>query len=115
MSDQRTFWTAIVTMVIWVAMTVISIIFMTLEDVTALGAAAFVIIMAGVAIGGTIAIWTGETESARQPGGMRGDTRKTKRGDPERIARLIEQLDGDQMVELETLLMARRDDALDDR
>lgn len=114
MSDQRTFWTAIVTMVIWVAMTVISIIFMTLHDVTALGAAAFVIIMAGVAIGGTIAIWTGEAEPARQPGVMR-DPRKAKHGDPERIARLIEQLDGDEMVELETLLMARRGDLLDDR
>jgi len=114
MSDQRTFWTAIVTLVIWVAMTVISIVFMTLDDVTALGAAAFVIIMAGTAVGGTIALWTSRAESAPQPA-QAHDARKIKRGDPERIARLIEHLDSDQMVELESLLMARRDDTLDGR
>ncbi len=114
MSDQRTFWTAIVTLVIWVAMTVVSIIFMTLDDVTALGAAAFVIIMAGVAVGGTVAIWTGEAESGVRPAATH-EPRKNKRGDPERIARLIEQLDSDEMVELESLLMARRDESLEDR
>jgi hypothetical protein len=55
-------------------------------------------------------IWRGEgaaAHSADQTGSL---DMKSKRGDVQRIGRLIEQLDGDEMIELETLLSVREYD-----
>jgi hypothetical protein len=118
MRDLRTFWAAVITAIMWSAVALISIIFMRLADVTAAGAAVFVIIMAGIAIGGTAVVWgstvaTPVTASQARTDSARG-TRKSKRLDPERLARLMETLDEDQIIELETLLMAQRENGLDD-
>lgn len=111
MDDQRTFWMAVVTAVMWASLAVISIIFMRLPDTTALGAAVFIIMMAGIGVGGMAAVWdSGREKSAssarqEQPAGA---GHKVKRMDPERLARLMETLDEDQIIELESLLMSRQ-------
>jgi hypothetical protein len=117
MANQRTFWSAIVTMVMWVALTVISIIFMFLDDVSSAGAAMFIIIMAGMALGGTIAIWEttsqGQESTQDDSGASRAaasSQRKSKRAVSPDLARLVDQLDQDQIIELETLLLSRDDE-----
>lgn len=118
MHERRVFWTAMVTALMWIVIALISIVFMRLEGVTAAGAAIFVIVMAGIAIGGTAMMWStlaGVPAAANLPAAeVSRRTTKTKRLDPERLARLMETLDEDQIIELETLLLAQREDGLDD-
>jgi hypothetical protein len=56
----------------------------------------------------TFGIWGG---FSRQLAGDAGqiEARKQKRPDQERVTRLVEQLDDDAMIELETLLVTRKD------
>lgn len=115
MQDQRTTWAAIITAMMWIAIIVISAIFMAMDDVSALGAAFFVITMAGIAVGGTAIVW-GSMPADSVPASIESGSRsrrKSKRLDPDRLARLMESLDEDQVIELESLLMAQREDMLD--
>ncbi len=119
MRDSRIFWAAAITAVIWVALTAVSIIFMTLGDVTAPGAAVFIVIMMGLGIGATIPIWGFATSADRASApeertASRTDSYKFKRGSRERLARLLEQMDDDDIVELESLLSRPPESDFDD-
>lgn len=117
MNDQRSVLAAIITGMMWVAVIVVSAIFMAMDDVSALGAALFVITMAGIAVGGTAIMWgavsdpTPTTQVIQDADRQR---RKNKRLDPERLARLMETLDDDQMIELESLLLAQHNPMQDE-
>jgi flagellar biosynthesis component FlhA len=113
MSDQRTFWAAIVTMVVWVAIAVISVAFLLIAETSSLGAAIFIILMAGMGIGGMAVVWDSPESRASAPPTARSEqrrSRKKKHAEQESMARLLETLDEDQIIELETLLMAQQDD-----
>lgn len=117
MHDQRAQLAAAITGIMWIAVIVVSAIFMGMDDVSSLGAALFVITMAGIGIGGTAIMWSGISESApaaRSDREASRQHRKSKRLDPDRMARLMETLDDDQIIELETLLMAQRQDMQDE-
>ncbi|GAB4569136.1 MAG: hypothetical protein Kow0077_01160 [Anaerolineae bacterium] len=113
MENPRAFWAAIITGVIWVAVGAISVIFMGMEGVSALGAAIFIVIMAGIAVGGTAVVWGTEAdrpvERSERAAARARRARKSKRIDPERLERLMEVLDEDELIELESLLMAQRE------
>ncbi|MFC1959577.1 hypothetical protein ACFLYO_02595 [Chloroflexota bacterium] len=113
MNEQRTFWAAIVTIVMWVALTMISLVFMMEMTTNALGAGVFVIIMAGMAIGGTAVIWDNVGRQPAVQASSSKQRRKAKREQRARAAQLVEDLDADQLIELETLLLAGQDDLLD--
>lgn len=116
MNDQRSVLAAIITGIMWVAVIVVSAIFMAMDDVSSLGAALFVITMAGIAVGGTAVMWGAVASAPPVPpttAERNHQQRKAKRLDPERLARLMESLDEDQIIELETLLMAQREDLHD--
>jgi hypothetical protein len=68
------------------------------------GFVAILTIVAGLA---TMAVWRGAGQSGAASA---QDVQKAKRVQSSRIARLMEQLDEDEMIELETLLLARQDD-----
>lgn len=63
------------------------------------------IFMLGAAIA-TAALWTGNKETAISVDERRS---KTKRAQPTRVQRLIDDLDDDEVYELETLLLSRED------
>jgi hypothetical protein len=114
--EPLSFWAAIVTMVIWVALTVISVLFMTMHGTDALGSAIFIILMTGMGIGGTAVVWENIAKFRHQepqPTQRRASRKDKRRTSSERIERLIEVLDDDEIIELETLLLAREDDAID--
>ena len=116
--EPVSFWASIVTMVMWVALTIISALFMSMSGSDALGSAIFIIILAGIGIGGTAVVWE---NTAKMRGGepsevQRSRARKDKRRTSSaRIERLVEALDEDEIIELETLLLARDDDELNYR
>jgi hypothetical protein len=116
MREQTAFWAAATTIVVWVAVTSLAVVFMIFTKPEALGAAIFVFLMAAMGVGGTVAIWeaVGKTHSQPEKEPARTELRKAKRGSDAqgRIERLVESLDEDEIVELETLLLAREDDAL---
>ncbi|MBN2471891.1 MAG: hypothetical protein JXN59_14305, partial [Anaerolineae bacterium] len=84
MQDQRGLWAAVITGLMWVAFIVVSAIFMAMEGVTPLGAAIFVIMMAGIAVGGTAAVWDSlkAAPSALEAQAAGGQAHKAKRFDP---------------------------------
>ncbi len=116
MTDRMFFWAAVTTMVTWTAVTVLSVLFMNFGQPTAAGAAIFIIIMGGIGVGGTISIWEAVGKLAAQEAKAlrthEKETRKVKRSERDRVARLVERLDEDDLVELETLLLARDDEPL---
>jgi hypothetical protein len=57
MQDQSSFWGTIATIVMWVGMSAMSVLFMLLMRPDALGAAIFLLIMAGIGVGGSAVIW----------------------------------------------------------
>ncbi len=117
MQEQRAFWAAVITGLMWIAVIVVSAIFMAMEGVTPLGAAIFVIMLAGIAVGGTAAVWDSlkAAPSAPEVATAGGQRRKAKRFDPERLARLMDTLDEDQIIELESLLLAQDETRLDEQ
>lgn len=118
MENQRTFWAAIVTMVMWVALTIISTLFMVMTDATAIGVAVFIIIMAGIGVGGTGVVWTGDAGNTAQyaspPQTESSSQRKSKRPDRRRLKNLMDELDDDQIVELEYLLTEQQNTFFDE-
>jgi hypothetical protein len=114
MDDRFRFLT---TSIIWVAFAVILItLFITMAAANAdltggnlIITAAFVMFLTAVAGVSTLAIWRAPHAAAPLPDAQ--DRRKSKRLDPSRLARLVEQLDEDEIVELETLLLTREEDA----
>ncbi len=99
------------TIAIWTALMVILGVFLTLADMSYIGggnATTIVITLALTAALSTWAVWIragGTTVQSEQH-----DLSKAKRLDPRRVERLIEALDEDEIVELETLLLAREGD-----
>ncbi len=115
MHDNSSFWGTIATVVMWVGVTAMSVLFMILMHPDALGAAIFLVMMAGVGIGGSAVIWDNivklrrialeaERRSSDYPAPA---TAKAKRNARRNLDRLLEHLDEDEIVELETLLMSR--------
>jgi transposase len=101
------------TAVIWAAVTLITVAMFTSVRVMTgemipivLGTMLFAAGAAGV---GTNAIWR-YGNAPVQPEAAAQQARKSKRNHRQRIERLVEQMDEDEIVELETLLMTRSDD-----
>jgi uncharacterized membrane protein YhaH (DUF805 family) len=69
----------------------------------------FLTLMAGYS---TARIWRDATASGTGRAEDGQQVYKTKRGDQRRIARLLEGMDDDEIVELETLLLAHEEEAL---
>ena len=57
MPDQTPFWAAIATIVVWVAITAISVMFLLMMRPDAVLAALFVASMAGIGVAGTHVVW----------------------------------------------------------
>ncbi len=111
MLEQTPFWAAITTMVVWVAVTILSTVFMIAAEPDALGAAIFVVLMAAIGVGATVAGWEAVGQIQRGAGAeSRRESGKAKRRQSSRVARLIDDLNADEIVELETLLLAREQD-----
>lgn len=119
MHEQRYFWMAVATIVMWVVIAAISIVFLIAAQADALGAAIFVIIMTGIGGGGMAVVWDAakditKAEIQAEAAYRSLASQKTKR-ETSRLARLVNDLDDDELVELETLLMARESGPLDYR
>lgn len=115
MHDSRYFWAAIATIVMWVAITIIAVAFMIASGPDALGAAIFVFLMASIGVGGMAVLWEAmkditkaEVKAHRkEQGSTAARAGKAKRDRLSRLERLAERLDDDDLIELETLLMAQ--------
>lgn len=109
MQDRYRFWS---TVVVWVAFTLIILAAIVAMSLAAVPEGAIVpilfgmMVLAGMAAASTYGIWQGAKPSQEQ---RRAETQagKAKRTSQERIERLVEALDEDEIVELETLLLAR--------
>lgn len=94
------------TVFVWIALAVSVGLFFGIAPAEMAAAGTIIIaILALVAWASTRAIWQG----ARSDAEPIQDAEKTKRSNRERIGRLVEALDEDEIVELETLLLARED------
>ncbi len=69
-----------------------------------------IVLVTSVAAVSTHAVWDKASSGAATGVGEAADARKAKRLDRRRIERLIEGLDDDEIVELETLLMSHQED-----
>lgn len=111
MRDRDRLW---ITMAIWVIFGAIIVLFFGIALGPAskpLGQDTFFAIVAALAAAATLstaAVW-GRLGNPGEGNRQAQDSGKLKRADPARIARLIESLNEDEMVELETLLLTRRD------
>ncbi|MBN1963036.1 MAG: hypothetical protein JW910_00215 [Anaerolineae bacterium] len=118
MRDRDRLWA---TVVIWSAVTVIILgivaaITLTGPDVAAAGLliSAVVVVMLfllGAAGFSTGRVW-GSASQGQQEQGRAVEARKEKRAVTNRVARLVDDLDDDELIELETLLMARDEDVV---
>lgn len=91
-NEQRT----LSTLLIWGAFTLM-MIFGTMENFIVVG------IVAGAAMFSTVAIW----ESAGKEARAHNVAEKSKRNARERLSRLLDQMDDEEMVELDVLLSQR--------
>ena len=100
------------TAIIWGALMVVLITFLLvgrLGNAPGVDGAVIFFVMAALTIAGSFAtdkVWRRREEVSEQ------EAMKAKRSNRERIERLVETMDEDESVELETLLMAREDDEL---
>lgn len=74
--------------------------------------ALFVMFLTAITGFSTARIWQGATPLLAEYDESEQGARKTKRASRERIKRLVEVLDEDEIIELETLLMAQESDTL---
>ncbi len=115
MQDQSSFWGTIATIVMWVGMSAMSVLFMLLMRPDALGAAIFLLIMAAIGVGGSAVIWDNIVKlrkialdaARRSVDSTPPAAAKSKRNARRNLDRLLEHLDEDEIIELETLLMSR--------
>ena len=116
-------------MVVWVAITAISVLFMLMMQPDAILAALFVVSMAGIGVAGTHVVWDNivklrrfnvaaqprhrDDDDDRRRTAVAQGKAKRERTDHGRLDRLIETLDDDEIIELESLLMSRGADEPD--
>jgi hypothetical protein len=81
-----------------------------LDFVVAMALVAFVLLLTTIAGVSTTSIWRSARDSSRQDALASESAHKGKRTYASRIDRLIEELDEDEIIELESLLMSRQGD-----
>jgi hypothetical protein len=115
MEDRFRFLT---TSIIWVAFAVVLVtLFIALAATNAdmtefqfLVLAAFVMFLTAIAGISTVSIWRAPRRADES---LRQDSGKSKRVDASRLQRLVDEMDEDDIIELETLLRARDYDTLE--
>ena len=100
------------TLIIWIGFaTTVSIVFTSVAGPMSHASEASLIVIAGIfammAMISTLAVWFGGGQATGEPYHEAGAYRKAKRVGSDRIRRLIESLDDDDIYDLEALLLAR--------
>lgn len=93
--------------IIWFAVLALMAMFLAFVSVEPLIAAVVMVLLAAAGVGGTLALVEGGVNSDKDG----AEKVKAKRDHRERLNRLLESFDEDEIIELETLLLAREEEA----